>query len=196
MYTKIYYRINSNATWTLACWRRNANDCDITSGALDGRASDVHERCSLCAACRPGEWLWVDSNATNGKPTFRRHARLPTSRDFPRFVFISQISRPESEVVDDVHADVYLLWKRPLTGKFSKIVFRKDSPPLRSTYCVRISWNFADWKSVKSRVAYQTKKFRLTVPLSLLRGSRPKSIRQYAPSALNFIQIRSLPAEL
>jgi len=45
--------------------------CKITSRVLDGRASDVQECRSLCAACRPGEWLRVDSNGINGKPTFR-----------------------------------------------------------------------------------------------------------------------------
>ena len=39
-------------------------------------------------------------------------------------------------------------------------------------------------------------KFRLAVPLSLLRGSRPKSARQCAQSAPDFIQIGSLSAEL
>jgi len=44
------------------------------------------------------------------------------------------------------------------------------------------------------------RQFRLALPLSLLRGSRPKSVRassgQYTRSVPNFIQIRLLPAEL
>ena len=51
---------------------------------------------------------------------------------------------------------------------------------------MKISWNLADRKSAKSCVIYRTKKtqFPLALPLSLLRGSHPKSVRaspkQYA----------------
>jgi len=41
---------------------------------------------SECAGYRPGESLWVHSNGVNGKPT---------CHDFPRFVIISEKSRPE-----------------------------------------------------------------------------------------------------
>jgi len=59
----------------------------------------------------------------------------------------------------------------------------------------------ADRKSVKLCVAYQIKKkFPLALPLWRLSGSRPKSVRassgQYTRNIPNFIQIRSLPAEL
>jgi len=92
--------------------------------------------------------------------------------------------------------------KRPITGKFSKILFWKDSSPYRLTCCVQISWNLADGKSVKSCVAYLTKKtkFRLALQLSLLRGSRPRSVRaspqECTQSDRDFIQIGSLSAEL
>jgi len=36
----------------------------------------------------------------------------PTRRDIPRFVIISQISRPEVRIVDDVHAKVDLFGKK------------------------------------------------------------------------------------
>jgi len=63
-------------------------------------------------------------------------------------------------------------------GEIFKVLFRKDSPPRRSTYGLQISWNLADVKSVKSCVIYLTKtKFRLALPLSLLRKSRPMSAR-------------------
>jgi len=46
--------------------------------------------------------------------------------------------------------------KDPLRAHF-KNVFRKDSPSLRSTSCVKISWNLTDRKSAKSCVIYVTK---------------------------------------
>jgi len=43
-------------------------------------------------------------------------------------------------------------------GKIFKILFHKDSSPHRLIGCVQISWNLADGKSVKSCIAYLTKK--------------------------------------
>ena len=49
-------------------------------------------------------------------------------------------------------------------------LFRKNSPPPRSTSCVQICWNLADGKSVKSCVRYITKKNK-TSPRSLALAS-------------------------
>ena len=43
-------------------------------------------------------------------------------------------------------------------GKIFKILFRKNLSLHRSTCCVQISWNLADGKSVKSCVAYLSKR--------------------------------------
>jgi len=56
--------------------------------------------------------------------------------------------------------------KMTLCGKIFKISFWKDSPPLRSTSCVQISWNLADRKSVKSCVIYWTKKNKFPLALT------------------------------
>ena len=72
--------------------------------------------------------------------------------------------------------------EKPPYGKIFKILFRKFSSPHRSTYCIQISCNLADGKSVKSCVAYLTKiTFRLALQLSLLHGSRLKSARARIP---------------
>ena len=172
--------------------------CDITCGALDERASDVQECRSLCAAY---------SQVTNFEliPTVRVESQhsvgVPNYRDFPRFLFISQISRPEVGSRWRCSRKSWPFWKNPY-GQIFKNVFRKDLPPLGSTSCVQISWHLADRKSVKSCVIYVTKKteFLLALPLSLLRGARPKSVRsssrQYTRSAPNFIWIHTLPMEL
>jgi len=66
---------------------------------------------------------------------------VPTCHDFPRFVFISEKSRPEVGSQKSLCTNV----------------FRKDSWRHRSTYCVQISWNLADRKLVKSCVICLTK---------------------------------------
>jgi len=178
--------------------------CDIASGALsynhDGRACDVQECPSLYAACRPGESVWVDSNGTSGKPTFRRRANLSwLSAICEHYGEIAAWSRKSRE---HFQAKVAFLEKKTPYGQIFKNVFQKDSWRHRFTSCVQILWNFAERKLVKSCVIYLTKKtkFWLALPLLLLRGSCPKSARassrQYTPSAPNFIQIHSLPAEL
>jgi len=122
-----------------------------------------------------------------------------TSRDFSSIYIIRELSPDE---VGSRSRGSGFLGKTTPCGKILKTSLRKDSPPRRSTSCVQISWNLAYRKSVKSCVIYMTKKAknRQALALSLLRGSRPKSVRassrQYTRSAPNFIQIRSLPAEL
>jgi len=126
----------------------------------------------------------------------------PTCHDFPIFVIISETSRPEIRSRWRRSSKICLFRKKSPYGQIFTNVFRKNSSSLRSTSCLRISWNLADLKSVKSCVIYLTKKtkFWLDLPLSLLRGSRPKSARtgsrQYTRRAPNFIRIRTLPAEL
>jgi len=81
---------------------------------------------------------------------------------------------------------------------FVRISQTANSPPVKcppvNSPKTQISWNLADRKSVKSRVLTSQK------IASLLHGSRPKSarasVKQCTQSAPNFIQIRSLPAEL
>ena len=83
---------------------------------------------------------------------------MPTCRDFRRFVIITEKSRPEVGSCVKIFTQKLSFWKKTPYGKFSKNVFRKDSWRHRSTSCVRISWNLAERKSVKSRVAHQRKK--------------------------------------
>ena len=105
----------------------------------------------LCALYKPGEWLWVDSNGTYGKPTFGRRA-------IPRFVFISEKWRPEVGSRWRCSSKSWRFWKKTPYGQIFKNVFQKDSWWHRSTFCVQISWNMAYRKSVKSCIIYVTKK--------------------------------------
>jgi len=94
LYTKIYYRVNSNATSTLACWRHHAND--FATLRLE-RYRWKSRRC-------PGMSFLVRSLEARGMteliPTVQMESEhsigAQTSRDFPRFETISKISRPEA----------------------------------------------------------------------------------------------------
>jgi len=154
----------------------------------------------LCALYKPGEWLWEDSNSTDGKPTFHRRANLSWLSAI--CIHLGEIAVWSRKSLTMFTYLMTFLEKKSPYWQICKNDLQKDSPSLRSTSCVQISWNLADRKSVKSCVVYLPKKkqFRLALPLLLLRGSHQKSVRdsfrQYSRSAPSFIQIRSLPAEL
>ena len=108
----------------------------------------------------------------------------------------------KSEVVEDGRPKVAFLEKSPLTGKFSQMCSERihgDIDP-RPVCKFREIWLTGNRQSRALFTEQKKTKFRLALPLSLLRGSRPKSVgassRQYARSAPNFIRIRTLPAEL
>ena len=85
----------------------------------------------------------------------------------------------KSEVVDDVHAKVGLLEKRLLTGKFPQMFYERihgDIDP-RVVCKFREIWLTGNRQSRALLTRQKKTKFRLALPLSLLRGSRPKSVR-------------------
>ena len=116
-------------------------------------AADVQESPFSYGAYWSGEWLWVDSNGKDGKPTFHRRATLSWfSQICNHFREIAAWSRKSLTMIT-------VFWtKDPLRAIFQKKIFRKDSPCHRITSCMQISWNLADRKSVKSCVVYLTKK--------------------------------------
>ena len=126
----------------------------------------------------------------------------PTCHDFPRFLIISEISRPEVRSRWRRSPKSCLFGKKtPYTGKFSKMFSERihaDIDP-RLVYKFREIWLTGSRQS-RALFTSQKVKFRLAVPLSLLRGSRPKSVRassrQYTRSAPNFIRMRTLRSEL
>ena len=153
----------------------------------------------LYAAWRPGEWLWVDSNGTDGKSTFHRRAN---QSDFPRFVIISQISRPEVRCRSRWYQKSALLEKNDPLWKILKIfperIHHLSDPRIVCKF--REIWLTGNRQSRALFTSQKKTKFRLALPLLLLCGSRPKSVRasyrQYTRSAPNLIWIRTLPAEL
>jgi len=79
--------------------------------------------------------------------------------NFQRYVIIAELWRLKSQDVKKFLEIFASFGKTTPYGKIFKILFRKlFSSQHRSTCCVQISWNLADEKSVKSCVAYLTKK--------------------------------------
>jgi len=142
--------------------------CDITSAALDGRAiSDVQECRSLCAACMPEEWLWVDSNGTSGKPTFRRREQpVVTFQDLQSF---RRYRGLKSEVVDDVHAKADLFEKDPLPSNFPKCFLKWFTISQIHALCANFV-NFG-WREIGKVVRYLRDKKNKTSARSPALGS-------------------------
>jgi len=144
-------------------------------------------------------WLWVDSRGTHGKPTFRRLTNPSwLSEICNHFGDMAAWSQKSLKTV----AQKLPFWKKiPLRGKFSKLfserIYHLSDPRLVCKF--REIWLTGSRQS-RALFTSQKVKFRLAVPLSLLRGSRPKSVRassrQYTRSAPNFIRMRTLRSEL
>jgi len=73
--------------------------------------------------------------------------------NFRRSIIIAKLWRPE--VARRWKKSIFLLFGN--YGVIFKILFGKKFTGQRSTCCVQISWNSADWKSIKSCVIYLTK---------------------------------------
>jgi len=151
---------------------------------------------------KPREWLWIDSNSKNGNWT--SHIVILVM-NFRQSVTIAELWRAVVARHWKKIAIFCLFGKMTPYGEILKILFWKDSSRQWSTCCVRISWSFANGKSVKSCIAYLTTK-KKTQNFALLSrscycadcaqnptGPAPDTVLKSAP---DFIQIGSLSAEL
>ena len=101
----------------------------------------------------------------------------PTSREFPRFVIISLISPPEVGSRWWRSRNSWPFWEKDrLRANFHKCFPKWFTISQIHVLCA----NFVkfDWPEIGKVVRYlRHKKIRLALPLSLLRGSRSKSVR-------------------
>jgi len=118
----------------------------------------------------------------------------PTCHKFPRFLIISEKSRPEVRSRWRRSPKKLPFRKKDPYGQIFKTFFPQDSCGHRTTSCVQISWNLADRRSAKSCVTYRTKKFKSLSRCRFcadhaqnLSGRVPDNIG----STPNFIRIRS-----
>ena len=155
----------------------------------------------LCAGYRPGKSLLVHSDGVNGKSTFHRRSNLSwLSEICNRFGEIAAGSRKS---LTSIKPKWRFFWEKdPLRANFHKCFPKPHMRTRKHVFQCKFReiwptgsrWNGALFNGQKKT------KFRLALPLPLLRGSRRKFVRdsskQYTRSSPNFIQIRSLPAEL
>jgi len=146
--------------------------------------------------CCPGEWLWVDSNGTDEKPTFHRRGNLSWfSKICNHFREIAAWSRKSLTMIT-------VFWKKdPLRASFQKIIPKGFTMSQNHVLCANfVKFGWPEIGKVVCCLPDKKTKLPQGLPLSLLRGWRPKSVRasckQYTRSSPNFIQIRSLPAKL
>jgi len=151
----------------------------------------------LYGTCWPGEWLWVDSNGTDRKPTFHRRTNVSWfSKICNHFREFAAWSRKSLMMIT-----VFFGKKDPLRANFQKIIPKGFTTSQNHVLCANfVKFGWPEISKVMRCLPDKKTQLPQGLPLSLLRGSRPKSVRasskQYTRSSPNFIQIRSLPAEL
>jgi len=173
----------------MVLWRRKANEFATSSVERQTEEPAMSKMPFRVTTLLSREWLWIDSNGITGKPTFRRWSNC---REFSSIYTVRELWGPEVESRSRFFQESCLFWKNdPLRGNF-QIFFRNDSPPRASTCCVQISWNLADRKSVKSRIAYLTKKNFRSLSRSRLCTDRTQNLpRPAADNVLRVPQISS-----
>jgi len=128
----------------------------------------------------------------------------PTCHDFPRFIIISEKSIPEvgNRWLWSSKNGGFLGKKTPSGQIFTNVFQRPTCAHRKTSFCANlVKFGRPEVAEIARYLMDKRKrKFRLKLTLPLLRGSRPKFVRdsskQYIRSSPNFIQIRSLLAEL
>jgi len=154
----------------------------VKSSPMHGRRRRVFwgkKLLSVCGGYMPGESLWVHSNGVNGKPTF---TGVLTCHYFPRFVIVSEKSRPEvgNCWLRSSQNGGFFVKKDPLRAKFHKCFPNAQQRSRKHVFL----WKFREiwptgsrWNRALFNGQQKKTKFRLALPLPLLRGSRPKFVR-------------------
>ena len=158
---------------------------------------------SVCAGYRPGESLWVHSNAVQ---RCQWKVNIPQAvqpvMTFPRFVIVSEKSRPEvgNRWLWSSKNGGFLGKKTSYGQIFTNVFQRPTFGHGNTSFCANfVKFGRPEVGEIARCLMDKKTKFRLALPLPLLRGSRAKFVRdsseQYTRSSPNFIQIRSVPAE-
>jgi len=131
----------------------------------------------VCGCYMPGKSLWVHSNSVNGKPTFHRRANLSwLSKICNRFGEIATGSRKSLTSIkpkwrffgkkDPLRVNFHKCFPKPQQTSRKHVFLRK----FREIWPTESRWNRALFNGQKT-------KFRLALAQPLLRGSRPKFVR-------------------
>ena len=137
-------------------------------------------------AYSPGEWLWIDFN---GKMETGHHVEGSLSSEFQ--AICNNNGGLKSQNIEILWEIFAVFWKTIPYVEIFKILFRKFSPPHRSTLLCSNVVKFARTENRWNRALFsgqnKKKKFRRPLKLSLLRGLRPicarASLQQCTQSA-------------
>jgi len=124
----------------------------------------------VCGGYMPGKSLWVHSNGVSGKPTFHRRTNLSwLSKICNRFGEIDSGSRKSLTSIKAkwrLRANFHKCFPNAPQRTRKQVFLCK----FREIWATGSRWNRALFNGQKT-------KFRLALPLPLLRGSRPKFVR-------------------
>jgi len=140
----------------------------MVNGCL--RLSNVSVICNVVSPRRTSQKIWGgflygvygQMNYSELIPTVKMETRNPVERffgsKFPVNCNLYAVMAAWSRKTFKFLINFCVFRKTTAYGEIFKILFRKFSSRLRPMCCVQISWNLAYGKSVKSCVAYSTKK--------------------------------------
>jgi len=121
--------------------------------------------CAINLGVRSVYGLYCPGNKYELIPTVKMETRHPvegySGSEFSAICNHCRVMAVWSRKTLNIFEKCLLFGKTPLTVKFSKFCSESSSGH-RSTCCVQMSWNLADVKSVKSCVAYLTKRNKIS----------------------------------
>jgi len=157
------------------------------------------KNCSPCARAT-GQGNHFECIPTVSMSTFHRRSNLSwLSKICNRFGEIAAGSRKSLTLIKPKWR--FFGKKDPLRAYFQKCFRKPHRAHGNASFCANfVKFGRPEVVEIAHCLMDKKTKFRLVLPLPLLRGSRPKFVRdiskQYTRSSPNFIQIRSLPVEL
>ena len=152
--------LNCSMRTSIVVWRHQATPTYSVQRYAACREVVSYERrklvflgknCSPCAGvtCQGNHFQFIPAVSMESQHC----TGVPTCHDFPRFLIISEKSRPEVQNLWLWSSkNGVFLEKRPLTGKVSQMFSKTTHADTETRLFVQISWNLADRKWVKSCV--------------------------------------------
>jgi len=132
---------------------------------------------------------WVDSNGTDGKPTFHRRTNLSScSKICNHFREIEGWSQKSLTMIK-------VFWKKE-RANFQKVFPKGFTASQNHVVCkFRENWLTRNRQS-RALFTWQKTKLLQGLPLSLLRGSRPKSVRARPPAPNNVLGVPQISSKI
>ena len=140
----------------------------------------------------PGESLWVHSNGVNGKPTFHRRANLSWFSEICNHLGEIAAGSRKSLTLINPRWRFFLGKKTPYGQIFTNVFKSPNSAHGNTSFCANfVKFGRPEVGEIARYLMDKKTKFRLALPLPLLRGSRPKVVRDSSNNILEAPQISS-----